>query len=140
MKVRNIYPGEKLPADLVVGFEAVSLTPDLVWVIEYRWNVIGLLIGFAAHGFFFPVRVSVSVGAPKTALLVLLRSAFSAMRERGFTNFLTTLEPGEFCKTISRAVCRRGGVTWATNGVWVGGKIEAVSSNLVLTLPKAIGL
>jgi hypothetical protein len=97
------------------------LNRRLVWVAEEDGKIHGMLIAFAGHDFFFPVRL---VGTPGEGWLKgLLWKAFRDAQERGYHFFVTVLDKhdGKVAKKLARLALRRGAILDADG--WMAGQI-----------------
>lgn len=134
--VHKVREWTEIPKDLMdsCGFQRDMLTEDLCWVAE-DWEsgeCVGILVAFAAHKFFYPIRVVVVPGAPKSTALALLRRSLVDARKDGYQFFLTHLENTSVGEKLARILEGHDGIP--VRGGWYGGFIDNM---LAKTLPKS---
>jgi|SRR6516162_6023112 hypothetical protein len=98
------------------------LTRRLVWVAEDDGKIHGVLVAFAAHGYFYPVRLVGHRGG--SWAWGLLRRAFSDALGRGQLYYITHVDLDETGTKLARILRRRGGAVGP--GAWIGGFIPAL--------------
>ena len=113
LTARTMRPEETLPASLLDGVtDMIGLSnTDWIWVVEDGGTTVGVLIAVPCNRIAILLRLKTSADAPVSSLVVLLRQAFSDMRSRGVTGFITFLSPEQMNeKRLMRLVKRIGGV------------------------------
>jgi hypothetical protein len=96
------------------------LTRRLVWVAVQDGEVRGVLVAFAAHGFFYPVRLCAK-GLGGAHIYALLKKAFRDSFDRGYYFYVTCVDSSEIGKKFARMILARGGQ--AKPGGWLGGAV-----------------
>ena len=108
---RTLTPTEPLPThldDSLLLFPAVYR--DWVWVAESDGLVIGLIVAIPCHGVVMILRAHMADGAPRTALLALLRRFFADVRARGYGYFMSWFGEADAERVLARIAERLGGV------------------------------
>ena len=95
------------------------LTRRLVWVAEEDGKIQGAVIAFAAHGFFYPVRLIGQSGG--RWVWGLLHRAFADALDRGQVYYIVHLDLNPIESKLIRILRRRGGALGP--GGWIGGYI-----------------
>jgi hypothetical protein len=92
-EVRNVEDGDCLPESLYTGFEKMPMDSDWAWIAVKKATINGILIAAPCHGVVFIARLVVRRDAPFETLPLLLRNFFKDAKGRGFSGFITYLDP-----------------------------------------------
>lgn len=107
--IRNLRPGETLPARFEVGFDQLNqLDPEWVWVME-RGTIEGCLVASPCHGTAIVWRLFCE---NRWWLLALLRRFAKDIRKRGCKGYMMLLDTSKPTQAkLARLVKHQGGGT-----------------------------
>lgn len=108
-QVRNIEDGDALPESLYTGFEAMPMDSDWAWIAVKKATINGILIAAPCHGIAFIARLVVRKNAPFETLPLLLRKFFRDAKDRGFSGFMTYLDPTRKEESALLGLVRKAG-------------------------------
>ena len=123
MIVRNYIKGEPLPEQLRTGFENGSM-PEWIWVCERDGKIVCLLVAAPAHIVVILLRVLSTLDAKITDMRSLLVHALSDIKERGFSAYITWLNPEKPNENaLLNIIKNANGIEMEEEQVLCGGKI-----------------
>ena len=101
------------------------LTRRLVWVAVENGEIQGVLIAFAAHGFFQPACL---IGRENRGWVYgLLKKAFRDAFDRGYYFYIVHANPSRPKeRKLVNIILRRGGKLSPSGDGWYGGSVEAM--------------
>lgn len=125
IEVRNRYPGEEIPAELMVGIEPFHIVEDWQWVVEYEGKIVAQILTAPAHGLLIFLRMMSTRDAPPSWLVLALRTIMADARARGLFGFLTLLQDSKLKEVkLMRMTQRNGGMLLPFSGVLAFGSTE----------------
>jgi hypothetical protein len=110
MKIRNLKPGEAMPAGMNTGYENMPLQIDWVWFAEEGDTPLGVVLAAPCHGLVYVMRLCVKDGANPHTALALLRACMKDAQNRGFRGFFFHVDPTVEIDRHVLVICRKVGV------------------------------
>jgi hypothetical protein len=124
IEVRHPYVGE-VPAELVVGFEALKIDAEWQWVAVADGRVVAQMLTAPMHGILCILRLTAFADAPRGWAVRLFRAALAEARAAGmigYVSFLSDQNPQE--RKLMRIVQYSGGMLLPATGAWGFGSTE----------------
>jgi hypothetical protein len=125
LEIRNRYPGEVIPTELMENLGVMQIDPEWQWLAEYEGKIVGQILGVNAHGILMLLRITSTKDAPKSWAVLGLRKVLRDARERGLIGYLCFLDDREKQEVkLMGLVQRSGGVLLPAYGCWAAGSTE----------------
>lgn len=125
MNVRTLRKGESLPEDLKTGIDSFPTSdPNWIFVVERDSMPVGVLVVAPAHAFVIFLRLVMSPLANPIDIRTLLVDSAAICKERGFTGYVTWLDPNrEAEQGLLGILVASGGMSLSSTQVLCAGKI-----------------
>lgn len=95
-----------------------------IWLAEHNEEIIGCLIAAPCHGIAMIIRVKMVEGAPRSALLILLRQFFADLRERSYEGFMSWYDESSEDEKALRDIAEKfNGIIVARPGVAIASRL-----------------
>jgi hypothetical protein len=92
--VRLMREGDVFPPEFDVGFDQLGkLDYRWIWVAERNGVIEGVVAASPCHGMALVWRVAIDHDSPKSLLLKLLRAFMRDIRQRGYSGYMTWVDP-----------------------------------------------
>jgi hypothetical protein len=125
LQIRNRYPGEVIPSELMENLGSMTVDPEWQWLAEYDGKIVGQILGVNAHGILMLIRITATPEAPKYWPVLGLRKVLADARERGCIGYLCFLDDRQPQEVkMMRMIQKQGGILLPVIGVWAAGSTD----------------
>lgn len=125
IEVRPRYPGEDIPAELMVGIEPFHIVESWQWVVEYEDKIVAQILTAPAHGLLILLRMMSVPDAPASWLVLALRRILADAKERGLFGYVVLLQDSRPREAkLMRIVQKNGGMLIPFSGALAFGSTE----------------